>query len=184
MRAICLAVLVLVIGSGVASQVPPFVGLSTSEQSWECSLDPDTGLVDVFVRIEGWDGLTEVSFRIDNNTTLIRLGEECPVGATCIGDPETGITVSMPCADATGGLVLLKVTYAGSGDSPPCSRFRIEPPGGTTGSVQFVDCDSGTIGADGGWLLVKPDGTPGCTDCDMSIPVENTTWGRVKALFD
>ena len=41
MRAICLDVLVLVIGSGATSQVPPFVGLCTSELSWECWIDPD-----------------------------------------------------------------------------------------------------------------------------------------------
>lgn len=184
MRIILLTLLILFFAGYAHSQVPAFVGLYTGETSGDCWIDADTGVVDVYVRFDFLNEFTQVSFRIENNTTLTRLGEECPAGATCSGDPETGITISMPCTDATAGLVLLKVTYVGSGDSPACSSLRILPVDEGTGEwLPFVDCQSSVAYADGGWLLINPDGSAGCTGCDLAIPVEDTTWGRIKQLY-
>ena len=183
MRAVFLTLFILIFAGPAYAPVPTFVGLFAEESSWDCWIDADTNLVDVYVRCEGFGEFTEVSFRIDNNTTLIRLSEECPIGATCVGDSETGITVSMPCANENNGLVLLKVTYIGSGDSPACSRLKIFPPGDTGEWLQFFDCGTVASPADGGWLLIRPDGTTGCTGCDMWTPVENTTWGTIKSLY-
>lgn len=85
----------------------------------------------------------------------------------------------------TGGLAVMILQYFGQGNSAPCSRLEVvAAPTSTTGGVDVFDCGSGTHLGTGHYALVNADGS--CT-CDLGpcspVPVEQTTWGGIKALY-
>ncbi|MCK4776515.1 MAG: hypothetical protein KAT30_17080, partial [Candidatus Krumholzibacteria bacterium] len=75
-----------------------------------------------------------------------------------------------------------RIDYFAQGLSPPCSYIQVvadplayDPPG-----IQVADCafPPNVVNATGGDVVVNPDAS-----CMCNIPVEETTWGKVKALY-
>lgn len=84
----------------------------------------------------------------------------------------------------TGNFLILTVNFLGDGLSPACSLIKIVPdPSAPTGNIEIVDCQTpfpekfefAYLGAG----IVNGDGSCPCT----YVPVQDTTWGGIKALY-
>jgi hypothetical protein len=72
--------------------------------------------------------------------------------------------------------------YFVQGGSESCCFYPLlpDPDPSTGGNVRVVDCDGNTVAATG--LVATVNGNATCP-CGYPVPVEETTWGQVKALY-
>ena len=88
------------------------------------------------------------------------------------GDTRTGIhLVEVSCLASPAHI--LTVTYQLAGTSSPCATIAVVEADGA--GVRMNSCDSGGMLAAGSTLTVNPAGCP--------VPVESTTWGKLKAFY-
>jgi hypothetical protein len=162
-------------------------GLAYGQDAGTIDIFSDAGLTscnvtaaaqfNVYIGHTNSSGATASAFRIDHPATLIFLGEIQAQGLK-IGSSEDGVGLSYnTCLNGT--FLILTVTYFDQG-TPPCALMTIL--GDSThpsGQVAIVDCDETAFRFDqGGQARVNPDGT-----CQCNVPVEETTWGGIKALY-
>lgn len=96
------------------------------------------------------------------------------------GNTRTGISVDYGVCLVSPVLVVT-VNWFGEGLTPDCCFVWIRPdPAAPSGEIEAVDCFDNVLTASGGAGIINS--TSNCT-CDCCNPVEATTWGRVKALF-
>jgi hypothetical protein len=97
------------------------------------------------------------------------------------GNASTGITIAYGMC-VTSPNMIMKIDFFAQGLSPPCSYIRVVPdPAAVPPGVLVADCSFPLPIlqiATGGAMVVNPD-----PSCMCSIPVEETTWGQVKALY-
>jgi hypothetical protein len=147
-----------------------------------CNINaPDSGLLQVFIyHTNVITGVTASAFSIDHPATFIFLGEISPFTLKS-GNSETGVSFAYEQCK-TGTFLLLTVTYSLGGPTPACELMTIVgDPNQTTGGVEFSDCEpfpNRTSWEQAGQARVNPDLT-----CMCSVPVEETTWGGIKALY-
>ncbi len=113
-----------------------------------------------------------------------------------VGDTQNGMMVCYNSCVGSGNNMVAAVTYMRYGTSADCSQLMIVPyPGSET--VEEIDCNfqpralalqdflmlsaGGGAGCPCGGLRYDP-GTPVTFDC-TPLPTEETTWGRIKALY-
>jgi hypothetical protein len=120
---------------------------------------------------------SEFTILNDGATGLSYLGETVP-WPVAIGNSQTGLSVSYEMC-LSGSILVCSIEFLGDGTSPTCSSLR--PVGPSLGiPVGSVDCSYFKAYPVEGRLVVNPDGT---CPCGPPVPVESTTWGRVKALY-
>ena len=129
------------------------------------------------------NGVTSSSFKIDTNHQGVYLGYINKfIGV--IGDPLTGTLVTYgECLSLP--THILTITYLCQGLTPPCGYMSVVgnpnaiPPG-----LKATDCgsleDRVVIDAQGYTSYINNDGS---CPCMSPIPVQETTWGQVKALY-
>jgi hypothetical protein len=89
------------------------------------------------------------------------------------GDSRTGIDISYDTCLAPDPGLVLEIRYFGVGTSAGCSALTPVPhPDSPFGEIEVVTCNFQIYSAQGNSLHVS------CT-----VPVEQTTWGKVKSLF-
>jgi hypothetical protein len=116
-----------------------------------------------------------------------------PPGWTHFGDtsPYQTIGVSVDGASVaygnciTGDFNILTANFGTPGDTPACSLLKIVPhPAAPTGLIELVDCQEPAPAkqtfAGLGAGIVNDDGSCPCT----YVPVHETTWGGIKALYE
>ena len=76
----------------------------------------------------------------------------------------------------------LNILYQGTGVAGACSSMEVvKHP--NRDFIEGVDCDDALLMCDGSRLLVNTAG--GCTEeCGRIVPVEETNWGQIKALYN
>ncbi len=117
-------------------------------------------------------GASGIQFRIERSAgfTATYVSESSP-HITVVGNSETGVAIAYG-ACKTAPVVLLDIIYVAHGTSGTCSYLAstAHPPS-PSGKIKVITCTEPRL-ADPGRLRVN------CT-----VPVEETTWGRVKALY-
>ncbi len=94
-----------------------------------------------------------------------------------IGDPLSGAAFSYEgCLQ--GNINLGVANFFGS-SAPLCTYIGIVAAPGK-GGVRTVDCQDFASFIPGGQGIVNPDGS----SCDCTTPVEDRTWGGIKALYE
>ena len=93
-----------------------------------------------------------------------------------IGTSITGASVSYE-ACLVGSFQLMTVNFFGSA-ADPCGLIGIVPAPSKAG-VRSVDCNETSVFIPGGQGRINPDGS-----CTCAVPVEETTWGTIKALYN
>ncbi len=165
-----------------AGQLPPGGGslylFSDSSFTDSSYVDQAPGKVSVYVVHRGvtYGHVRIVWFMVEASPgiTFEWLGESSPMATLVVGDSQTGIAMDYgACLFPDPGLILV-IHYWGFGTSDPCSSLRVvAPPGTPTGEITVGLCvGQGPISAVGKRLLVN-----------SSVPVETSTWGRVKSLY-
>ena len=126
------------------------------------------------------DGVTLSSFKIDTNHQGTYLGEFSPF-PVFIGDSRNGITIAYgQCL--TGPIHILTVTYLCQGLTPPCGYMSVVGnPNGLPPGLKAVDClFENHLDVQGYTSYINNDGS---CPCMSPVPVHETTWGQVKALY-
>lgn len=100
---------------------------------------------------------------------------------TVIGNTQAGITVGYQGC-LVSPILLVTINFFCLGTSPPCAFVEVVADTAMTaeGQIQVVDCDYNAHVGVGSKLFVNNDGTCG-RPCGIAI--RETSWGRVKALY-
>ena len=180
-RLVLIAVCATCVAGAALAQAPGSIGVfSVFPVDGGCNIVDDGGFIQVEVLHVHHDGATAAQFKLDvDNTGWTHLGDMFNF-ATVIGSSITGTSVAYG-ACLTIPVHLVTVSFAGT-SVPPCTYISIVPdPTAPTGKIEAVDCgwpDWQKIFPTGGEAIVNS--TP---QCNCSVPVEDTTWGGVKALY-
>jgi len=174
--------MVLLLAAGTGAAQPAGSILLFSDPGYtDCTLiDADASLHTVYVVHNTGTGATAVLF------ALLNLGAS---GLTYVGEAvapfvhvgNTQVELGVTYGECRTGLVLVcTVVYAGDGTSGSCSSLNVIGSLIVGMQAEAVDCSFGSIFPAEGRLIVNPDETCPCT---LPVAVEETTWGRVKALY-
>ncbi|HEX5133568.1 MAG TPA: hypothetical protein VFX92_13915 [Candidatus Krumholzibacteria bacterium] len=102
-------------------------------------------------------------------------------GLLTIGAIETGISVAYGGC-ITGDLLVFTINYfatAAPGAVPPCQYVVLEAdPSALQGTPLVVDCDYLEYSVVPGKGIIASDAS-----CTCNIPVQESTWGKVKSLY-
>jgi hypothetical protein len=176
------------------------IEVSSQPFGYDCLLnnDPGPGLRTVFVRLSFNPGSTGARFKLvlGPGATMTYVSES--ISYSYVGNTQTGISICFgSCLQGGQVQVIATVTYMSYGTDERCSELRLAPhPDAET--VEVMDCNATPVTA---WcadlqLLTYPPvafpcpctdyhkfpGNPHQFDC-KPVSVENSTWGRVKALY-
>lgn len=101
-----------------------------------------------------------------------------------IGGPFTDWTLAYASCIATDAFAIATYTAYATAVPSPCQTIQILPaPSAGSGQVESIDCNDVSATATGGTFHFSPDAS--CTACDEpnQVPVEKSTWGKVKSLY-
>lgn len=162
---------------------------------WHCEL-PNSLMPVYVVHREMPGGSTAAQFAVQTNNPVgfAYLGQSTPLGAIgsfWLHDDGLGGAISYgACLASPNHIATINLFTLGI--NPPCVFIEVVPdPGASSGNIDVVDCANNLLIGQGHNMVVNPDGTciPSCVigppaDCNAPIPVRESTWGRVKALYD
>jgi hypothetical protein len=156
----------------------------TSAELDQCWIEPETGPVTVYVVSMLGTGIGGARFRLapDPGLNWEYVGEQVPGFMwwirSWVGNARDGIVLD----GGWGGWpsVLLEVNYLATAVPEPCARLRIEPYPGSEAGTAEVQLSEWTVPTFVYDLAVWP---CCCAWCLVGTPVENRTWGAIKALY-
>jgi hypothetical protein len=97
-----------------------------------------------------------------------------------IGSSQTGKAVGYGTCMSPPMLVTTINYFVQGGANPACCPYPVIPdPNIASGEIEIVDCANVIRHAAGLVSMVNPDGSCPCG----TVPIQNTTWGRVKAMY-
>ncbi len=177
------------------------VGVFPNTIGTDCRFFDDAeGMRDIYVLHVMTPGTKGERFRVVElpGATMTYVSETVNSGIA-MGDTRTGITICHSECLA-GPILLVTMHYLAHGTSSHCAQIEVAPHPGA-GSIDVLDCapDGNTWAAGCSPLLINPSACD-CLDglqCIgtliseptsaqsnfCTIPVEGSTWGRIKALF-
>lgn len=139
-------------------------------------VDADSRVIDVYIAHVDHPGVTGSQFRTvaDPGFTAVWLYESSPWYPFVIGSSREGVSIyyGYYAGCVTTDIVLIKVTYWLTGTSKLCSRLRVVgyP---ETDYIVCVGCN----------MVETPCSSGGSLRVACPVSTEETTWGRVKALY-
>jgi hypothetical protein len=75
----------------------------------------------------------------------------------------------------------MTIEYFIQGLTGPCCRYPVLPdPRLPSGKIEARDCVQNVMYPTGGRGIINPNATCQCT---FPVPVEETTWGQIKSLY-
>ena len=161
------------------------LGVYADNGGTSCNIvDYFAGIRPVYVVHTSYGGATASQFVAPRPacwTGAVWIGDSTPycAGVGC-GDSQTGITLVYG-ACKIGAIHVLTISYFVQGSSQSCCLYPLLPhPGSSGGQVEVADCDFNAGVAIGLVATVNADAT---CPCGYPVPVEETTWGRVKSLY-
>jgi hypothetical protein len=183
MKRTLLIALCVVLGAGMAmaQSVPGSIGLFSDTGGTNCNLADvgPPGLLSFYaVHVYG-NNVASSMWMIDtpecNAMTYLSDTAVFPVTS---GFSYSGISVAYGTC-LSGPIHILTLNYFASGLTPPCCTFTVvASPASTYGEIEAADCNIIRMFASGGSLVVNADET-----CDCNIPVDEATWGGIKAMY-
>jgi hypothetical protein len=109
------------------------------------------------------------------------VGEIACGGFMPIGDTRNGLSCSYGSCLAS-DILVANINYFCTGATPSCAYLEVVPDDDApTGTIIIVDCNLVQLPGFGGRLYVNPDGS--CECWGRPSPVEQASWGSVKALY-
>ena len=157
------------------------IGVYDDTQGLSCNITDDMALKHVYVVHATSLGATASEWSAPlpacwTNTTW--LSDTEPFGMP--GNSQTGKAVGYgTCQAGPSAIHVLTINYFVQGSSPPCCLYPVLPPSWAA-TINVVDCDNVLLPAVGLTSTINGDGT---CPCGYPVPVEESTWGKVKALY-
>lgn len=177
------------------------IEVSSTPFGYECLLNNDAGpgIRTVYVRLSFNSGTTAARFKLapTAGATMTYVSETVPYPFS--GNTQTGISICFgSCLEGVEVQVLATIKYMSYGTDERCSELRVVPfPGAET--VEVMNCQGEPVSAWCADLQLLPYSPPFPIPCDCTtyhkfagtahsfgcepVAVENSTWGRVKALY-
>ena len=159
--------------SAQSGNIAVFSDLNGTGCTW---VDAAPALQAVYIFHVNTVGSTVSQWKLNAPATWSHLGEVADFPLV-IGTSVVDCSVSYGGC-LSGSFKLMTVNFFGSGLEAPCTLFGIGPAPLKEG-VQVIDCADGRTFPPGGMGIINPDGT-----CECDVPVEDTTWGGIKALYN
>jgi hypothetical protein len=159
------------------------IGLYGDSQGTQCDIvDNAARLLPIYVVHVSTLGAIGCEFWAPKPTCMVGaiwLSDTDPFGMF-LGTTQTGVTIPYgPCK--TGPILATVMNFFGRGTSEPCCSYPVlGHPYLNPSSPRAIDCANQGQSAVG--LMGTINGTAGCP-CGNPVPAEETTWGRVKALY-
>ncbi len=158
------------------------IGLFINLEGTNCDVYDYPGIVLIYVVHVYTPGATAAQFRVvcGWGAEFSLLSEAVTPPYISSGNSQTGIAIAYGTCVASPNMILT-LSYFAQGLSKACSYCQVMddltvgPPG-----IYVADCASppNLLTATGGDVVINPDAT-----CMCNIPVEETSWGHVKALY-
>ena len=143
----------------------------------DCNFADDGGLVQVYVWHIYSPGAIASEWMLDvTEVGWSHLGDLKVLEFLYIGTSVLGVSVAYGSC-LTDNFLLMTVNFFGT-SADPCGLIGIVA-APTKAGVRSVDCAENPLFIPGGQGRVNPDGT-----CTCAVPVEETTWGNIKALYN
>ena len=181
MKKALLLTLVLMVSATKAFAQGGSVGMFADMGGTDCNLtDAAPGLASYFAVHVYHAGATACQFSAPMPACMIGatyLSDTAVFGVT-IGNSQTGVAIGYGTCQGAPTHVLT-INYFAGGATTACCRYPVLPdPNVVSGLIEVVDCTNALISATGGMGIINPDQT-----CFCDVPVEDSTWGQVKALY-
>jgi hypothetical protein len=99
---------------------------------------------------------------------------------TCAGPGATGCAIAYGACMPSPNMMLM-IQYFSMGMTPPCSYLQVmADPTATPPGIYVTDCSDppNLLAATGGDVVINP-----IAGCFCDIPVEETSWGQIKNLY-
>jgi len=180
MKKALLLTLVLMLGATMAFAQNGSIGVFADNMGANCNLPavPGSFLNVYFVHVNAlgatasqWAAPAPACF------SAIRLAD-LPVFSVNFGNTSVGITVGYPTCK-TGTFHIMTALYQVLGAPAACCRWYVIPdPSLASGKIEIPDCAYVMAYGTGGQALVGAM----CPTCN--VPLEDTTWGQMKALYE
>jgi hypothetical protein len=178
-RSLLIAVVVL-FGASMAFAQAGSIGLFADDAGTSCNVTaPLGGIFYVYMFHLNTTGATASLFMVEYPVGASYVADGVPPGTPylIIGNSNAGISVAYSRCE-TGSFWIATATMIGAG-AATCSYMSVVPhPNATSGEIEAVDCESYRMYPTGGQAVVNGDGT-----CDCAVPVNDKTWGGIKALY-
>lgn len=182
MRRTLLIVSVLMLVASMVSAQPGTILLTSDPAYTSCELTDGAGLVNLYVFHINTNGSTGSQFKIEASAGMLMTYLAESTTYLKIGVSHSGVAVAYQ-ACYTGPLQILSIQYLASGLSTACATFTVVPdPTATVPGLYVTDC------ADPPNLLTGLSSTAvvnndGSCPCPPIVPVEETSWGQIKAIY-
>ena len=202
-RVVCLVCLLFLINLSTAAEVRAQAGtiqIFGDAALTSCHIiDNGPAAVPVYVAHKFSSPALGVRFMIDySGTTMTKIGETSP--HTWMGDSGSGVTICYGACLPGPSILVLTVTFFGSGTTPTCTLISVQPHL-EDGQILALDCSWNLMFPTGGAAYVNSDGSCTChagPDSEDEIdganepedhfcawvPVEKTTWGQIKSMYE
>ena len=175
-KVLLLTLAVVCISSLAYGQDSGTIDIFSDPQLTDCNITA-VGQFTVYIGHTNSTGATASAFRIDHPSTYFFLGEQQAQGLM-IGNSETGVGLSYNTC-LSGSFLILTINYLDQGTGTCELMTVLGDQTHVSGQVAVVDCNETARRYDqAGQARVNPDGS-----CQCAIPVEETTWGGIKALY-
>ena len=187
MKRLLLLTMAILLINGVVVAQPDLgsIDVFSDVSSTSCDfVDSPGGVIQIYVyATHSNDGSSAAQFKLNlPSSGCTFLGQSSPFPVV-VGDLHVGISVGYGLC-STGDFLIVSGNYIGDGQSPACSYMTIIPdPLAPSGNIEIVDCDfpfptkweyaqlgQGIVNGDAG--------------CLCNVPVQETTWGGIKALYE
>ena len=168
----------LVFGASTVFAQAGAIGVFADPGGADCNLIDNGGLVQIYINHVHSDGATAAQFMLVPPAGWVHLGDTWNF-TTVIGTSLGGVSVAYGGC-FSGNIALGLVNFFGS-FAPACTLVEIvADPLAPSGFIEGVDCALPAVKffPTGGSAVVNNDGS-----CDCNVPVHDTTWGGVKALY-
>lgn len=169
--------------SGVATaQIPGAIGIFGDLGATDCNIVDVGTPVHVYVFHMNTDGATGSQFKLDvSETGWVHLQDTWNF-ATVIGTSVDGVAIGY--GTCMSYLIYLGVVDFWGSNEPPCTNISIVPdPEVPSGMIEAADCgvpDPSKMFPVGGSAFVNMD----YINCNCRVPVEESTWGGIKSLYE
>jgi hypothetical protein len=170
-------------GSAQAQGSAGILSVYADPYGTECNIyDFVPGILQVYVVYNYHPGTLMVQFsapKPDCFGTAIWL-QDLPSYPIIDGNSQTGVWVAWPACQPAPALVMT-IEFFVQGLTGPCCRYPVLPdPRLPSGKIEAFDCGQNIVYPEGGRGIINPNATCLCT---FPVPVEETTWGQIKALY-
>ena len=176
-RLLLIALGSLLVATASLAQIPGKIGVYADAGATNCYIVDDGGVVEAHMLHVMTDGAIGSRFKLDVSATgWIHLGDiwdfELVLGSSVEG-------VSFGYTECLSGSIYLGKAFFLGSSAPSCTEISIVPdPLAVTGEIEAISCLETRMFPAGGRAVINADHT-----CQCTVPVEETTWGAIKALY-